>query len=111
MEKCTAPADPVTRETEAQRLAALVKLVAELRPLSTWQMAERIHDLERRLDIWVPSWRDPSDDGHDLEDAMIHMQRRELEQLRARVAELEGRKDDLVAEAIERTEHGDDNPF
>ena len=100
----------MTRQTEAQRLAATLALVKELQPLSTWQIAERIQGLERRLDIWVPSWRDPSDDGHDLEDAMIHLQRRELEQLRARVAELEGQKDDLVAEAIEHTER-DDNPF
>lgn len=79
----------MSNQTEAQRLTAVLELVKTLEPLSTWEIAERIQGLERQLDIWVPSWRTPGDDGHDLEDAMIHLQRRKLEVLRKRVMELE----------------------
>lgn len=99
------------RETDAERLAAVVTLVRDLQPLSTWQIAERVHDLERLLDFAIPSWRTPQDDGFDMETATIGLQRMELEQLRARVAELEGRNGDLVDAAIERTEHDPDSPF
>lgn len=98
-------------ELTAEQESRAREIKEDCRRLPMWaackivSLTDQVNEMERLLDFALPSWRTPRDDGHDLEVATIGLQREELKQLRARVAELEGHTTDQ-ADEIDRWQHG-----